>query len=85
MTLHLNMVKTVSIIVIGALVLLAILAATTTTKIFTKLVTVVLVLGLAVAVYWQRDEVSSCVQTGQCTFFGQDVEIPQNDVVGYRA
>lgn len=85
MTLDLNMVKTVSIIAIGVLVLLAILAATIITKVVTKLVTVVIVLGLAVLVYWQRDEVSGCVQTGQCTFFGQQVEIPENDVQGLRA
>lgn len=81
MTLDINTIKTVSIIVIGVLVLLAILAATIIRKVVTKLITIALVLGLAVAVYWQRDELTSCVQDCQCTFFGQEVEIPQNDLV----
>jgi hypothetical protein len=81
MTMDLNTVNTVSIIVIGVLVLLAILAAAIFSKIITKLIAVVIVLGLAVAVYWQRDELTGCVQDCQCTFFGQEVEIPQNDLV----
>lgn len=85
MTLDPNMVNTVSIIVIGVLVLVAVLAVVIISKIFTKLLTVVIVLGLAAVVYWQRDEVSNCVQTGQCTFFGQEVEIPENDLVGYSS
>lgn len=81
MTLDLNTVKTVSIIVIGVLVLIAILAATIIRKILTKVIAIVIVLGLAVAVYWQRDELSNCVQNCQCTFFGQQVEIPENNLV----
>lgn len=81
MTLDINTVKTVSVIAIGVLVLLAFLAATIIRKIVTKVIVVVLVLGLAVAVYWQRDELSNCVQDCACTFFGQTVEIPQNDLV----
>lgn len=81
MTLDLNTVKTVSVIVIGVLVLLAVLAAAVISKIVAKVIVIVLVLGLAVAVYWQRDELSDCVRDCSCTFFGQTVEIPQNDQV----
>ncbi|WP_134323818.1 hypothetical protein [Cumulibacter soli] len=81
MTLDINTVKTVSIIVIGVLILLAILAATIIRKILGKVITVVIVLGLAVAIYWQRDSLTNCAQECQCTFFGQTVEIPENDLV----
>lgn len=81
MTLDLNTVQTVSIIAIGVLVLLAVLAATIISKVVMKLITVAIMLGLAVAVYWQRDGLSSCVQDCRCTFFGQEIEIPQNELV----
>lgn len=76
MTLDLNTVKTVSIIAIGVLVLLAILFATIVRKIVTKLILLVLLLGLAVVVWWQRDQLTTCVETCQCTFFGQEVTLP---------
>lgn len=81
MTLDFNTVKTVSIIAIGVLVLVAVLASVVIGKIVTKVITVALVLGLAVTVYVQRDQLTGCLESCSCTFFGQQVDIPQNDLV----
>lgn len=79
MSFDINTVQTVSLIVIGVLVLLAILFAVVISKVLTKLVMIVIVLGLAVAVWWQRDQLSECAQTCQCTFFGQEVTLPESE------
>ena len=77
MTLDLNTVKTVSVIAIGVLVLLAVLMAAIVRKIVAKVVLIVVLVGLAGVVYWQRDQLTTCVQDCQCTFFGQHVALPE--------
>ena len=69
--------NTVSLIVVGVLILLAILSAVVIKAIVGKLIALVIILGLAVVVWVQRDNLTSCVQDCQCTFFGVEVEIPQ--------
>ena len=76
MALDLNTIKTVSVIAIGVLVLLAVLMAAIVRKIVTKIVFVVILIGLAGVVYWQRDQLTTCVQDCRCTFFGQQVDLP---------
>lgn len=72
----LNTIKTVSIIAIGVLILLAILAATIVRKIVTKVLFLVVLIGLAVVIWWQRDQLTTCVADCSCTFFGQEVSLP---------
>lgn len=79
MSLDINTVQTVSLIVIGVLVLLAILFAAIITKMITKLVMITAVLVLAGLVWWQRDQLTECAQTCQCTFFGQEVILPESE------
>ncbi|WP_153504454.1 hypothetical protein [Cumulibacter manganitolerans] len=76
MTLDLNTVKTVSVIAIGVLVLLAVLMAAIVRAVVGKILLVVLLIGLAGVVYWQRDQLSSCFENCRCTFFGQQVTLP---------
>lgn len=70
-------IKTVSLIVIGVLILLAVLSAVVIKAIVGKLIALVVIIALAVAVWVQRDNLTNCVQSCQCTFFGFEVEIPQ--------
>lgn len=78
MTLDFNTIKTVSIIAIGILVLLALLFATIVRKVVTKVLLIVIVLGLAGVIWWQRDQLEACAKTCECTFFGQEVKLPEN-------
>ena len=68
-------VKTVAVIVIGVLVLLAVAMAFLVRKVVTKALTVLVLLALAVAVYLQRDSLATCAKTCACSFFGAKVQI----------
>jgi len=73
-------VQTVSVIIIGVLVLLAVAALFIITKIVSKVITIALVLALAVAVYIERDHLAECPKTCACSFFGIKLKIPDEDL-----
>ena len=75
-------IETVGLIGVGVLILLAILFAVLIKKIVGKLIAVVLLVGLAVAVYLQRDNIQDCEPGTTCTFFGVDVEVPEPNFDG---
>lgn len=75
-------IETVGLIGIGVLILLAILFAVIIKKIIGKLIAVVILVGLAVAVYLQRDNIQNCEPGTTCTFFGVDVEVPDPNLDG---
>lgn len=73
-------VKTVGVIIIGVMVLLAVAFAVLAKAVLTKILSVVIVLAIAVAVFVQRDNLSQCPQTCECRFFGLELTIPNNDL-----
>lgn len=73
-------VKTVGVIIIGVMVLLAVAFAVLVKAVLTKILSVVIVLAIAVAVFLQRDNLSQCPQTCECRFFGIGLKIPDNDL-----
>lgn len=79
-TFDVTTVQTVSVIIIGVLVLLAVAALFIISKIVSKVIAIVLVLVLAVAVYVERDQLSQCPKTCACSFFGLKLKIPNEDL-----
>ena len=73
-------VQTVSVIIIGVLVLLAVAALFIVRKIVSKVITIALVLALAVAVYVERDHLAECPKTCACSFFGLKLKIPDEEL-----
>jgi hypothetical protein len=70
---------TVENLVIGLVVVLvvgAILIIRSTFKLATKLVVIVIMVGLGVALLQNRSELGRCSQTCACTIYGHDVEVP---------
>ena len=72
--------QTVGVIIVGVLVLIAVAALFIIKKIASKVITVALVLILAAAVYVQRDQLSECPKTCECSFFGLKLKIPDTDL-----
>jgi len=71
--------KTIAIVVLVVLVAVAFLIARFVQKMVLKLVMVGLCIGLGVAVYSQRSNLSDCASSEKnchCTVFGQDVRLP---------
>ncbi len=82
-TFDVSTVQTVSVIIIGVLVLLAVAALFIVKKIVSKVVTIALVLALGVAVYIERDQLAQCPKTCACSFFGMKLKIP-NDTLAQK-
>ncbi|PRZ32766.1 hypothetical protein CLV47_12640 [Antricoccus suffuscus] len=79
-TFDVSTVQTVSVIIIGVLVLLAVAALFIVRKIVSKVITIALVLALAVAVYIERDNLAECPKTCACSFFGLKLKIPDDSL-----
>lgn len=79
-TFDVNTVQTVSVIIIGVLVLLAVAALFIIKKIVSKVITIALVLALGIAVYVERDQLAQCPKTCACSFFGLKLKIPNDDL-----
>ena len=47
-------------------------------KAITKFLLFVLLAGLGLSLWIQREDLQDCVDTCECTLYGQDVEIPEN-------
>lgn len=45
-------------------------------KTSTKLVLLIVIVGLAGGLFYSRQELSKCGRTCRCSLFGQDVEVP---------
>lgn len=78
--LDVDTVKTVGVIGIGVLILLAVAFAFLIQKVIVRLAAIVIVLSLAAAIYVQRDNLADCPQTCSCSFFGLKLQIPDNDL-----
>lgn len=51
-------------------------------KAATRMLMLVLLCGMGLALFVQRESLADCVETCSCTLFGQDVEIPENRNIG---
>ncbi len=67
--------ETMSLVVLGVLVLLVVAALLLVSKVFVKLVVVGLIVTVGVAVHSQRAELAECPRTCACSFFGYELEI----------
>ena len=47
-------------------------------KAITKFLLFVLLAGLGLSLWIQREDLQDCVDTCECTLYGQDVEIPED-------
>lgn len=86
--LTLETAKTAAIVIVAALLLISILSAWLIKTVVTKLIVIVVMVGLAVAVYSQRSSLQDCADRAKaeleagdtsgvtCTFFGTDVTVP---------
>ncbi len=68
--------RNVALGTMAGLAVLAFLVAWLVRKIVTKLILVVLLVGAGFAIYNQREELSTCAQDCDCTFFGMEVTLP---------
>ena len=71
--------ETMQRIILGAIVVLGILAVLVmrvVRKLLLRLVLVVLIGALAVSLWLQRADLQDCVETCSCKLFGQDVTVP---------
>ncbi len=79
--------KTAAIVIIIAFVVMGILSAWLIKTVVTKLIVVVVMVGLAIGVYSQRASLQDCADKAKdhlgkevtCTFFGTDVKVPAVD------
>lgn len=75
------------VVLVVALVTLSVVMAVVVKNITVKLITTLLMLGLALGVWTQRSELRDCAtriesggfDTTTCTFFGSQIEIPGLD------
>ena len=89
--LSLETAKTAAIAIAGGFVLISILSAWLIKTVVTKVIVIVVMLGLAAAVYSQRASLQDCadrekakIEAGDksgvsCTFFGKTVKVPGLD------
>ncbi len=71
--------ETLQRIILGAIVVLGILAVLVmrvVRKLLLRLVLVVLIGALAASLWLQRADLQDCVETCSCKLFGQDVTVP---------
>lgn len=78
--LELTTAKTVSWVVIAVLVLLALGVLIVVRAVITKVISVVLIVIFASAIYIQRDNLAECPKTCECTFFGIHLKIPDQQL-----
>ena len=68
-------------VILGALAINLVamwLVAKLVRKAITKFLLFVLLAGLGLSLWIQREDLQNCVDTCECTLYGQDVEIPEN-------
>lgn len=68
--------RTVALVAIAVVLVGILLTLRFVTKVVLRAVVLVVLLALLVGMWAQRSELSSCRSTGACTFFGQDVQVP---------
>ena len=64
------------LLLVGVLVVGAVLVIRSTVALYTKLVIIVVMGGLAAVLVQNRAELGRCSQTCACTIYGHDVEVP---------
>jgi protein-S-isoprenylcysteine O-methyltransferase Ste14 len=87
--LSLDSAKNIAIIVAVVMVVLAVLSAMIVKNIVGKIISIVLLAGLALGVWTQRTNLQNCADKAQaeieakgpnatltCTFFGQEIKVP---------
>ena len=68
--------RTVAIVALIALVAVALLVVRFVQKLLIRIVVLSLLVVVGLAIWVQRDQLASCRTTGTCTFFGQEVQVP---------
>lgn len=68
--------RTVALVALVVLAVLVFLVVRFVQKVVLRLVVVGMLVIVGIGVWVQRAELSTCRTTGSCTFFGQDVQVP---------
>lgn len=71
-----NALRNVALVVLAALAVLAFLVVRMVQKMVVRVVVVGLLAGLAVYVWYERDELGECNETCACSVAGFDVQVP---------
>lgn len=71
-----EVLQDVSVGVLVALAVGALLVLRFVTKLVTRLVALALIAAVGVGVWLERDDLGECAETCECSVFGQDVEVP---------
>lgn len=69
-------------VVMALLVVAAVVIARLAQRILMMIVGLVVVGGLLVAIWVQRDELAQCQETCACSLFGQDIQVPDARLCG---
>ena len=64
--------------VIAVLLYLMYVVARTVRRALTRFLLFILLAGLGLSLWVQRDDLQNCVDTCSCSLYGQDVEIPED-------
>ena len=68
--------RSITIVVLAVVVLCIFLTLRFVRKVVVRLVLVVVLVALGAAVWVQREDLRLCRSAGSCTFFGQEVQVP---------
>ncbi|MBT5579908.1 MAG: hypothetical protein HOH36_10170 [Acidimicrobiaceae bacterium] len=66
------------LVVIAVLLYLMYVVARTVRRALTRFLLFILLAGLGLSLWVQRDDLQNCVDTCSCSLYGQDVEIPED-------
>ena len=66
------------LVVIAVLLYLMYVVARTVRRALTRFLLFILLAGLGLSLWVQRDDLQNCVDTCSCSVYGQDVEIPED-------
>ena len=68
--------RSITIVVLALVVLCIFLTLRFVQKVVVRLVLLALLVAFGAAVWVQRDDLRLCRSAGSCTFFGQEVQVP---------
>lgn len=66
------------LVVIAVLLYLMYVVARTVRRALTRFLLFILLAGLGLSLWVQREDLQNCVDTCSCSVYGQDVEIPED-------
>lgn len=69
-------VEKLVIVMVAVIGVVAVLVIRSAVRLYTKVMLIIVMAGLAVALSQNRTELGRCSQTCACTIYGQDVEVP---------